>query len=91
MRAPHLIVLLVAIASTTAVQALPQNFASEEVGGDWNQAVGLTFDAAGRAFVWEKSGRVWLVENGVKSQVPVVDLSGEVVDWQGFGRVAAYS
>ena len=85
MRAPHLIVLLVAIASTTPVQALPQNFASEEVGGDWNQAVGLTFDAAGRAFVWEKRGRVWLVENGVKSQVPVVDLSGEVGDWQGFG------
>ena len=85
MRVPHPIVLLVAVASTTAAQALPANFAAEEVGSDWNQAVGLTFDATGRAFVWEKGGRVWLVENGVKSQVPVVDLSEEVGDWQDFG------
>src|ERR1700680_3090051 len=28
-------------------------------GADWSSAVGVTFDATGRMFVWEREGRVW--------------------------------
>lgn len=45
MRGSQPAVLLVAVASATAAQALPPNFSAGEVAGDWNQAVGLTFDA----------------------------------------------
>src|SRR5258705_3820539 len=29
-------------------------------GGSWTKAVGVTFDAAERMFVWELGGRVWI-------------------------------
>jgi hypothetical protein len=38
-------------------------------------------------FVWEKSGRVWNVENGVKAAQPLIDLSEEVGNWRDFGML----
>ena len=67
--------------------ALPPNFYDETIGDDWDQAVGLTFASDGRMFVWEKAGRVWIVENGVKAATPLIDLSEEVGDWRDFGLV----
>jgi hypothetical protein len=57
---------------------LPPLFIDETVGGAWNQAVGLCFDEQGRMYVWEKGGLVWIVEDGVKSSAPLVDLSAEI-------------
>ncbi len=65
--------------------ALPPNFYDAPVASDWNQAVGLAFASDGRMFVWEKAGRVWIVENGVKSATPLIDISPEVGDWRDYG------
>lgn len=75
----------VPFAFASVASALPPGFVDEVVTGGWNQAVGVTFDQAGRAFVWEKGGRVWRVVNGVRDPEPVIDLSEEVGDWRDLG------
>lgn len=72
--------------------ALPTNFISTPIGSGWNQAVGVRFapsstlpGADNRMFVWEKGGRVWNVENGVKAAAPLLDISEEVGDWRDYG------
>jgi glucose/arabinose dehydrogenase len=67
--------------------ASAQQFTDQLVVGGWNQAVGVTFDANGRAYVWEKAGRVWIVENGIKSSTPLIDISEEVGDWRDYGLI----
>lgn len=66
---------------------LPAGFNDQLFLGGWNQVVGFTFDANGRMFVWEKAGKVWIVENGVKRSQPFIDISEEVGDWRDFGMV----
>lgn len=65
--------------------ALPPGFADQLVIGGWDRAAGLAFAPDGRCFVWEKSGRVWLVEGGVKSSQPVIDIRSEVRDFADYG------
>ncbi|MCA9294386.1 MAG: PQQ-dependent sugar dehydrogenase [Phycisphaerales bacterium] len=80
---------IVAIASSgvvaSAAFALPPNFSDELVMAGWDEAVGVAFGYDGRAFVWEKGGRVWLVEDGVKSAAPLIDIAEEVGNWRDFG------
>ncbi|GAB3203142.1 glucose/arabinose dehydrogenase [Pontibacter aydingkolensis] len=58
----------------------------EEIGGQWNAAVGLTFSNDGNSmFVWEKGGKVWIVENGQRLPTPLIDISEEVGDWGDHG------
>ncbi len=64
---------------------LPEGFLDETQPGDLEQAVGLVFGEDGHLFVWEKAGRVWLLENGVKSATPFLDISEEVGDWFDYG------
>ena len=64
---------------------LPPGFRDDPVPGPWEVAIGATFDASGRLFVWEKSGRVWVVADGVASTTPLIDLSEEVGDWSDHG------
>ncbi|MEM7309922.1 MAG: PQQ-dependent sugar dehydrogenase [Planctomycetota bacterium] len=64
---------------------LPPDFAETFVGTDWIQPVGIAFDSVGRGYVWEKSGSVWLLEDGVKSAEPLIDLTEEVGDWESHG------
>jgi glucose/arabinose dehydrogenase/PKD repeat protein len=64
---------------------VPSGFVDEIVGSPWNEAVGLTFAPDSRMFVWERAGRVWIVENGVKSSTPFLDISAEVGGWRDFG------
>lgn len=66
---------------------LPAGFNDQLFLGGWNQVVGFTFDANGRMFVWEKAGKVWIVENGIKKSQPFIDISEEVGDWRDFGMV----
>ena len=60
-------------------------FIEETIGGTWNEAVGLTFSSDGQMFVWERAGRVWPVENGIKQSQPLIDLSPEVGSWHDHG------
>ncbi|MEP0847930.1 MAG: PQQ-dependent sugar dehydrogenase [Phycisphaerae bacterium] len=73
------------LAAAAARAGFPPRFVPQSVADDWNQAVGLCFASDGRMFVWEKSGLVWTVENGVKSAAPLLDLSEEVGDWRDYG------
>ena len=70
---------------SVSAATLPAGFVEEQIGGTWNEAVGLTFDANGRMYVWERAGRVWIVENGVKSSTPFLDIHDEVGGWRDFG------
>ena len=57
---------------------LPAGFTKTPIAGPWDNPVGVAFDDNGRMYVWERAGRVWIVENGVKSATPLVDISDEV-------------
>ena len=67
--------------------AQPTGFIDQEFVGGFEQAVGVTFDANGRMYVWEKQGKIWIVENGVKSSTPLLDISEEVGNWRDFGML----
>ena len=71
--------------TTRAATTLPAGFVEETIGGVWNEAVGLVFSGDGRMMVWERAGKVWTVENGVKSATPFLDISEEVAVWNNYG------
>ncbi|HKQ67751.1 MAG TPA: PQQ-dependent sugar dehydrogenase [Polyangiaceae bacterium] len=73
------------VASVSQAVTLPGGFTDATVGTGWNQATGMLFATDGRLFVWEKAGKVWIVENGVKAATPFIDLSEEVGNWRDFG------
>ncbi len=78
---------LLALLSLAARAELPPGFGDVLVLGGWNQAVGMTFAPDGRLFVWEKAGRVWIVQNGVRRPSPLIDISEEVGDWVDYGLI----
>ncbi|WP_439882504.1 PA14 domain-containing protein [Pontibacter sp. MBLB2868] len=66
----------------------PTGFSDTQIGENWNAAVGLTFSKDGNSmFVWEKGGKVWLVENGQKLATPFLNISEEVGDWKDHGML----
>ncbi len=69
------------------IYAQPAGFSDKLVIDGWSQAVGLTFDKNGRMYVWEKGGKVWIVEKGVRYADPLIDISEEVGNWRDFGLV----
>jgi PKD repeat protein/glucose/arabinose dehydrogenase len=66
-------------------QSLQPGFADALVMGGWNTPVGVVWDANGRAYVWEKRGMVWIVQNGVRLPNPLIDISDEVGHWRDHG------
>lgn len=85
--------LLSALTGTTAVAAtLPANFtettvASPRANGSWNEAVGVTFSTTGRMFVWERGGRVWIVDSNNPVTQPFLDINEEVLGWRDHGML----
>jgi glucose/arabinose dehydrogenase len=63
----------------------PTGFVDERISDNWNIPIGLTFDKQGRMYVWEKAGKIFMVENGVKNPIPVIDISKEVLDHNDHG------
>jgi PKD repeat protein/glucose/arabinose dehydrogenase len=66
-------------------QTLPPDFQEALVVGNFTEPVGAVFDGNGRAYVWEKRGMVWIVENGVKLPDPLIDIRPEVGNWRDYG------
>jgi PKD repeat protein len=68
---------------------VPPGFAETVIpgplGGSWNGAVGITFDATGRMFVWERDGRVWFKDPNDASFTLLLDISEEVGAWWDHG------
>lgn len=78
--------LLFLVLASTSLQAQPSGFTNVQIGGTWDAAVGLTFSKDGnRIYVWEKGGKVWIVENGQKLPTPLIDISEEVGNWVDHG------
>ena len=51
-------------------------------------AIGITFDTEGHLFVWEKAGKVWVVEpDGKKREQPLLDISEEVSNCKDHGLI----
>jgi len=72
--------------SMLSAQTVPSGFNDAVAySSSFVQPVGFTFDANGRMYVWEKSGKVWIVDNGVRLPAPLIDLSEEVGDWRDHG------
>lgn len=69
------------IRSDTAI-SLPTGFEFTEVLDEdaFEDAVAMEIDDAGRIFVAQENGVIWLVENGVKNPVPYLDISGIVAN-----------
>src|ERR1041384_4780310 len=65
--------------------SLPAGFADAEVAGpsdgDWIAPVGITFDAIGRTFIWERAGRVWFKDPQDTAFSLLIDISDEVGNW----------
>ncbi|HRI13417.1 MAG TPA: PQQ-dependent sugar dehydrogenase [Verrucomicrobiota bacterium] len=89
------IAVLLALASAAVLElgqsaTLPEGFAEESIPGPWTEPVGITFEPeqqtpGGRAYVWERGGRVWIVEGGIKQSPPLIDISEEVGAWRDLG------
>ena len=82
---PVLLALAIVWSGNAVAATLPPGFSETQIGGSWSEAVGMQFTADGRLFVWERGGRVWIVENGVKQPSPFIDIAEEVGGWRDFG------
>ena len=81
---------LLAAAAGLQAATLPAGFIEENVGSSWSEPIGIAFGKNGdgtkdRAYVWERGGKVWIVENGVKLSAPLLDISEEVGGWRDYG------
>ncbi len=71
----------------SARAGLPAGFTKQAIGSGWFEPVGVAFDDNGRMYVWERVGKVWIVENGVKLSPPLIDISDEVGSWRDHGML----
>ncbi|MDX2282808.1 MAG: PQQ-dependent sugar dehydrogenase [Bacteroidia bacterium] len=83
-----LLTLLLLVATGMAAWAQPAGFVNEEVSIGWNQATGFTWDPLDpdKMYVWEKAGKLWYIENGVRNVI--LDISEEVGDWGDYGLLS---
>ena len=66
-------------------QSVPAGFNDAVVVSGFSEPVGFTFDANDRMYVWEKQGKVWIVQNGVRLPSPLINISEEVGNWRDHG------
>ena len=86
-----LVACLLCALGATRLQAIsvPAGFTETVVSGPnagaWNEAVGITFNATGRMFVWERAGRVWFRDPGETNFTQLLNISEEVANWGDHG------
>lgn len=67
--------------------ALPDNFYDETIGGnDWYRPIGITFDANGQIYVWEKRGIVSIIDKD-GHKLPLLNIQEEVLNEADHGLV----
>ncbi|MCC6384631.1 MAG: PQQ-dependent sugar dehydrogenase [Bacteroidia bacterium] len=67
-------------------QVLPPNFQRVLVNNSWTELTGFRFDSTGQMYVWEKGGKIWVIDtNGVKLPNMLLDISEEVGNWRDHG------
>ena len=57
---------------------VPSGFSETPVTGPWDDAVGITFEANGRMWVWERTGKVWIKDPSDSSPLLLLDIHDEV-------------
>ena len=85
---------LVALTCGVAAQAasFPPGFSEVNIprpdgAATWNEAVGMQFQANGRLWVWERGGRLWIVDDTNPVTSAILDLSPEVGAWTDHGML----
>ena len=69
-------------------QQLPEEFSDQLVRDDWELPMGFTFDENERMYVWEKQGKVFIIDTeGVQQSEPLVDIHEEVGNWRDHGML----
>ncbi len=64
---------------------LPTDFTDQKV-ANFNFPVGITFDGTGQGYVWEKEGKVYVLDSlDQKLPEPLIDISEEVSNWKDHG------
>ncbi len=71
--------------SSLRAAALPSGFIESDILGYWPEVAGATFDSTGIMYVWERSGKIWIVENDIKATTPLLDISPEVGAYDDYG------
>jgi len=67
---------------------LPDDFYETIVSSGWDAPVGFAVDETGQMYVWEKPGRVHVVDtNGVKLSEPLLDIREEVANYIDLGML----
>jgi VCBS repeat-containing protein len=64
---------------------LPAGFIEQDISGFWPEVAGITFETNGVGYIWERSGKVWIMENDVKRATPLIDISEEVGAYDDYG------
>ena len=85
--------LLLALLSVSAsATTLPTGFTEANLprpdgSATWNEAVGITFTPSGRMFVWERTGKVWIIDQANPVTTPFLDIGPEVLAWRDHGML----
>ncbi len=86
-----LALLYLCFAAPLGAMTLPPGFTEEDFGSLWTEPVGLAFETsplgANRVYAWERAGRVWVLENGVNSFIPLLDIRDEVGAYRDYGML----
>ncbi len=77
--------LAIAFTTTPLNAQLPTDFTDQLVNSSFNQAVGIAFDDNGRMFVWEKGGKVYILDNSGNVSNTLIDIGEEVGNWRDHG------
>jgi len=82
--------LLSLLAAKLPAASVPPGFIETDIGSNWENPVGIAFgpNSAGtkdRVYVWDRHGRVWIVEDGVKLTTPFLDIREETADYGDYG------
>ncbi len=81
------LVVALTFAAAQAADYSAAGFIEQNIGSGWNQPVGIAFHEGvpDHGYVWERTGKVWIIENGQKSAQPLIDISDEVGAWRDYG------
>jgi glucose/arabinose dehydrogenase/PKD repeat protein len=67
---------------------IAEGFYDELVVKDFHLPLGIRFDETGNCFVWEKGGRVYVLDsNAIRQELPVLDLNEEVMEFRDLGML----
>ncbi|MFK7920585.1 MAG: PQQ-dependent sugar dehydrogenase [Bacteroidia bacterium] len=79
------VITLAILLLASVLQAQPQGFVDVLVLDNLSRPNGITFDDNGQMYLWEKAGKVFVVQNGVLQTTPLVNIQEEVSSYGDLG------